>query len=152
MSPSALVIPSALIAAIERAAEDAYPEESCGLLAGRFDSGGRLVVTRVRASANLAAGDRRAAFEVDPAVRFALMREIADTGETIVGHYHSHPDHPAEPSARDLAMAFEPELIWLITRVAAGRAEESRVFAVVLADGGGGERFAPLPLAVEPPR
>src|SRR3989338_2594947 len=115
---SALVVPRAVLDAVERAAESAYPEEACGLLAGRRDGGGGLVVTGFRGSANVATTDRRETFEVDPAVRFALMRELEGTGEEIVGHYHSHPDHPPEPSAQDLEHAYEPALVWLITTVA----------------------------------
>ena len=143
MTANRLILPAPLLEIVERAAEQAYPEESCGLLAGHADETGCVVVTRVRPSANVAAGDRRAAFEVDPAVRFALMREIENTGERIVGHYHSHPGHAPEPSARDLAMAFEPDFIWLITQVADGRAGTSRAFAVA-ADG---SRFLPIVLA-----
>lgn len=127
---SVLVVPRAVLAAVERAAETAYPEEACGLLAGRRDTDGRLVVTGFRPSANVAPTDRRETFEVDPAVRFALMREIEGTGAEIVGHYHSHPDHPPEPSAQDLEHAYEPELVWLITTVAAGKAGSTRAFAV----------------------
>ena len=145
MTANGLILPKSLLEAIEDAAEKAYPEESCGLLAGRADEMGRVIVTRVRPSANVAGGDRRGAFEVDPAVRFALMRELAGTGEHIVGHYHSHPDHAPEPSARDLAMAFEPDFIWLITQVAGGRARASRAFAVA-ADG---SHFAPVVVSLE---
>ncbi|MEK7246377.1 MAG: M67 family metallopeptidase [Pseudomonadota bacterium] len=130
ITSSVLVIPRAVLAAVERAAEAAYPEEACGLLAGRRDGPGGLVVTGFRPSANVATTDRRETFEVDPAVRFALMREIEGTGAEIVGHYHSHPDHPPVPSAQDLEHAYEPDLVWLITTVAEGKAGMTRGFAV----------------------
>lgn len=115
-----LVIPAPLLRQVVDAAEAAYPAECCGLLAG---IGRRVVrVTRVVPSANLLAAARRDRFEVDPAVRLRLMRALGDGPERLIGHYHSHPDHPAEPSATDLAMAYEPELLWLITAVAAGQA------------------------------
>lgn len=113
---------------INAQAQAAYPGECCGLLAGRIQADGSITVTRVTPSANVAdpPGDDR--FEVDPKVRFDLMRALADTDETIVGHYHSHPDQPGEPSQTDLAMAFEPELVWLITPVAAGVAGRTRAW------------------------
>ena len=118
---------------INAQAEGAYPGESCGLLAGRVEPDGSVTVTRVVASPNVAdpPGDDR--FEVAPQVRFDLMRELDDTGpdstgEAIVGHYHSHPDHPAKPSKTDLAMAFEPELVWLITAVVSGTAGRTRAW------------------------
>jgi proteasome lid subunit RPN8/RPN11 len=143
---SVIVVPRPVIEAIERAAIAAYPEEACGLLAGRRAVDGGLVVTGLRPSANVAPTDRRETFEVDPAVRFALMRELEGTGETIVGHYHSHPDHPPEPSAQDLAQAYESDLVWLITSVAEGKAGTSRAFAVAP----DGSRFVPMELALWP--
>lgn len=111
-------------------AERAYPYECCGLLAGIIGPDGTITVTRVEASANTVMTHHKApndeggrdSFEIDPQVRFDLMRALADTDETIVGHYHSHPDHPAQPSERDLDMAFEPELVWLIISVRTGHA------------------------------
>ena len=111
---------------IARAAERAYPEECCGLLIGRRDADGVLRITEVAESANVAAAQRTRRFEVDPALRLSLMRRLRGTDNDIVGHYHSHPGGAAEPSAHDAAMMFEPELIWLIVAVAAGRAGETR--------------------------
>lgn len=111
-----------MLRAIEAAAESAYPEECCGLLAGHRQPSDDLVITRVQPSPNVAGGDRRRRFEVDPQVRFDLMRAVEKGPDGIVGLYHSHPDHPAEPSAHDLSMVYEPDLVWLITAVEKGRA------------------------------
>jgi len=46
----------------------------------------------------------------------------------IVGFYHSHPDHPAEWSSTDLAEAHWIGCSYVITRVAAGVAAETRCF------------------------
>jgi len=117
---------------ISARAETAYPKECCGLLAGREDAHGRLTVSRVVESPNtLADPDSRGGqdrFEVDAQVRFDLMRALHGTDERIIGHYHSHPDHPAKPSQHDLDMAFEPELVWLITAVIKGHAGKTRAW------------------------
>ena len=86
----------------------------------RSDADGSVRVNRIAASLNVAdpPGDDR--FEVSPKLRFDVMRELDGTDEMIVGHYHSHPDHPATPSKTDLDMAFEPQLVWLITAVDQG--------------------------------
>ena len=109
-------------------AEDAYPAECCGLLAGRVQENGDIHVTRIVPSANVAAASGNDRFEVDPKVRFDLMRALAETDESIVGHYHSHPDQAAEPSATDVSMAFEPDLVWLIVPVPAGTAGSLRAW------------------------
>ncbi len=123
-----LRIPAALLRLVTDAAEAAYPDECCGLLAGRIEADGGAVVTRIVPSANVASPRRQDRFEVDPKVRFELMRALAGGPERLIGHYHSHPDHAAEPSAHDLAMAFEPELLWVIVAVADGRAGDVRAF------------------------
>ena len=124
-----LVLTQAKLRDIAADAESAYPEECCGLLVGRR-RGAETIVSRVVPSRNLALdesgaprrGDR---FEVDPEIRLHVMRECEGTGEDIVGHYHSHPDHPPRPSEHDLEMALEPELIWLIIAVTKGIAGQA---------------------------
>ncbi len=125
---------------IEAAAEAAYPREACGLLVGRAE-GNAIVVEEVVASDNIAhAADE---FEVDPQVRIDTERRLRGCTASVVGLYHSHPDHPANPSARDAARAWEPELIWLITPVERGRA--GRTLAHKPDPSGG---FGPVAMAV----
>lgn len=121
-------LPLECLHTIRGAAEAAYPAECCGLLIGRPESEeGLLRVTRVAPSVNLLAAEV-GRFEVDPALRFRLMRELREGPERIVGHYHSHPDGPAAPSARDAEMAYEADLLWLIISVPSGRAGDAAAF------------------------
>lgn len=110
---------------VARAAERAYPEECCGLLIGRWQSDGNLCVSSVVESVNVACEQRTRRFEVDPALRLSLMRRLRGGRDEIVGHYHSHPQGDAIPSAYDAGMVHEPELVWLIVAVHAGRAGET---------------------------
>lgn len=132
---------------IADAAESAYPGECCGLLVGHLQGADQILVTRVVESRNVAAdaggpGGDRDRFEVDPEVRLALMRELEGGDERIVGLYHSHPDHPAQPSGRDLDSAFEPELVWLITAVDSGQAVHTTAHVLDEA----GRQFREIPL------
>jgi len=99
-----------LIEAMLQAARDAWPEECCGLLVGR---GSR--VTRLVRAANVHETPRRF-FTIDPAVQFAILRDLRAAGdkEDVIGHYHSHPNGPAEPSPRDLAEAHDKQAIWIV--------------------------------------
>ena len=112
-----------------KAAEAAYPRECCGLLVGTESPDGIVTVTKVVASDNVHPTGGQDRFEVDPRVRFNLMRELGEIGdkpqglERIIGHYHSHPNHPAEPSAHDLACAFEPAFVWIIIGLDGGTAQ-----------------------------
>lgn len=108
-----------LTARIRAHAERGYPNEACGLLSGIRHSDGTVTITGVHESENVTAHDPKTGFEVDPKLRFDLMRalEAQADGSEIIGHYHSHPDHPAEPSATDLTMTYEVDFIWLICGV-----------------------------------
>ncbi len=141
-------LPLSFLKCISDAAEAAYPKECCGLLVGRDDGAGALVVTRVVESRNLAEDGRHDRFEVDPQVRFDVMRELDDYAKQghahhrIIGHYHSHPGHPAQPSETDLSKAYEPDLVWLIVSVVDGQAVQTTAHVV----DSEGRQFREIPL------
>lgn len=139
-----IVLPRAVAGHIADAAEAAYPDECCGLLVGRAEASGDLLVSRAEASPNVAEGDTRDSFLVDPKIQFDLMRELGDGPECIVGHYHSHPDHGAAPSERDRRSVFYPDHVWVIVAVDGGRAGDMTAH---LFDAGRG-RFREIPLRV----
>lgn len=121
-----LEISANLMSALRKEAEAAYPGECCGLLVGTAGK-----VTRAVLSPNILAQDGNDVFEVDPQVRIDTEREVRGTSERVIGHYHSHPDHPAQPSTTDVQRAFEPDLIWLIISVEQSRAGAARAFNIV---------------------
>jgi [CysO sulfur-carrier protein]-S-L-cysteine hydrolase len=135
-----IIIQPGLLSDIETAAADAYPTESCGLLIGCGNAHDRLMITRIQVSANQAENNKQTSFEIDPQLRFDLMRELSGGSERIVGHFHSHPNGPAEPSARDLEQMYEPELVWFITSVKKGRPEVTAAFGF----NESAQQFAPL--------
>ena len=139
-----LVLTADQLAAIETDCRAAWPAEACGLLIGR---GGRAAtVTRVMAADNLMA-DRGDRFELDPRVRLAAEKQCRASGERVLGHWHSHPNGRPSPSATDLAMAFEPDLIWLIVATPAAEAPcHARAFRPDPA----GRRFRPVRLTIVP--
>jgi proteasome lid subunit RPN8/RPN11 len=99
-----------LIEAMLQSARAAVPEECCGLVIGTPDG----EVTRLVPAANVHEEPLRF-FTLDPKAQFAVLRQLRDqTDEILLGHYHSHPIGPAEPSARDLADADDAEMVWLL--------------------------------------
>ena len=102
-----ITIAPQLMKNITQAAKQAYPNECCGLLAGTRNINGAVTITQARNSANVAKSSIKKHFQIDPIVHFDLIHELEGTGEQIIGHYHSHPNHPARPSEKDLKMAFE---------------------------------------------
>lgn len=57
---------------------------------------------------------------VSPDAMFALMQEERRTKRRVLGFYHSHPNHPAQPSVHDRDWA-SPWYIYLIVSVLEGK-------------------------------
>ena len=107
-----LILPAALQAGLVEEARTAHPAECCGLLEG-VREGGAIRITAFHPSANLSP-EPWTAFEIDPALHFALLRGLRGSGRTVVGCYHSHPAGKALPSARDRANSWEDGFVWVI--------------------------------------
>ena len=122
--------------------ESAYPEEGCGLLIGRDQASDRRVdaVERVPNVSGTGSGRR---YVIAPETFLAAEKTARSRGLEVVGVFHSHPDHPAEPSPDDHANAW-PHYSYVIGSVRAGRLAELRAYRFAA---GGGE-FAPEPLHV----
>ena len=136
-----IVFTAADLAAVENQAEAAAPFESCGLLEGTAQAG-RYEVLRVHPSGNVAP-DRAGGFEVDPRLLLRLQKELRGGPTDMIGIYHSHPRGAAAPSATDLAMAWQPELVWIITALT----PKPRTAGFLLVAGG----FEQLDLSVTAP-
>jgi proteasome lid subunit RPN8/RPN11 len=103
---------------IRRHGEAAYPAECCGAMVGRVD-GTEKEVVRLSPAVNRRTDDPHR-YLIAPDDLLRLEREVREAGQEIVGYYHSHPDHPARPSAFDAEHAW-PWYSYLIVRVDRGR-------------------------------
>jgi proteasome lid subunit RPN8/RPN11 len=113
-----LRLPGALADEIRRHGEAAYPGECCGAIVGRVDGAAKEVL-RLSPAVNRRTDDPHR-YLIDPDDLRRLEREVREAGQEIVGYYHSHPDHPARPSAFDAEHAW-PWYSYLIVRVDRGR-------------------------------
>jgi proteasome lid subunit RPN8/RPN11 len=122
-----LTINETVMRELEAHVEAAYPNEGAGLLLGTATADGKQV------AAVLALENRWEGAEHAKRHRFLLTardmlrgeQEAARRGLDVVGVFHSHPDHPAEPSGFDREWA-PPWYSYIITTVAHGRAARSR--------------------------
>jgi proteasome lid subunit RPN8/RPN11 len=112
---------------LRQTAAAAYPHECCGLLVGEGEA--EITVCEIVPTANVA-DDPRRTFRIDPQVQFDLLRKLRNStaGWRIIGHYHSHPDGAAIPSSHDLAMAYDPEAIWIVVAATADDASAPKAF------------------------
>jgi proteasome lid subunit RPN8/RPN11 len=116
----ALVLSVVLVDAISQHGCQTYPNECCGALIGRD---GRVLETL--ALPNTTEEGPRRRFLVRPADYRAAEARAAAAGAELLGFYHSHPDHPAQPSQYDLDHAW-PSLSYVIVSIRERQPREMR--------------------------
>lgn len=102
-----LRLPAAVREALIAHAEREAPNEACGLLIGKGSA-----ISEAHPARNKTASQTR--FQINPADHFVAIRKARAAGLEVIGAYHSHPNSPALPSARDLAEASEGAPVMLI--------------------------------------
>ncbi len=108
--------------------ESAYPEEGAGLLLGLIEDGDLRRVLRTLPLPNRWEDETRTRrYRIDPLDLLDAEEKAEEDGLTILGIYHSHPDHPPRPSDFDLERAL-PFYTYVITEVRSGGAVESRAW------------------------
>lgn len=80
-----------------------YPYECCGLLIGDYDT---KKVEKVMRTRNIWQERMEDRFEIDPEDLVKGEKLARDLSLDVIGYYHSHPDHPNEPSEFDRERAF----------------------------------------------
>jgi len=120
-APRALVSDARVDEAIRRHGEAAYPDECCGALIGT--AGG--AVSEALALGNETDLERRRRFLITPSDYRKAEAHADAAGLTLLGFYHSHLDHPAEPSQFDLDHAW-PNMSYAIVSVRGGQAAHLR--------------------------
>jgi len=112
-----------ILDAIRKHGQATYPEECCGFLLGQVTADGN-VVAAARRVENREAENRDRRYTITPKDYNAANRAALRQNLDIVGFYHSHPDHPAQPSATDLAEATFPGYTYLIVSIRNGQPAE----------------------------
>ncbi len=116
-----LDISKELLDQIHTHGEKAYPEEGAGFLLG---SEGK--IERVLPLENsLEEGARHNRFLITPEDYLHAELTADRLGLSLIGVFHSHPDHPNRPSEYDREWA-QPFFSYIITSVNQGKAIESR--------------------------
>jgi len=100
----------------------AYPNEGGGLLIGRTDGDTITVIDIAEAENTFPTEEQFHRMGLAPTFWAQAEDEADERGLQIVGFYHSHPDHPAQPSEYDLAHAF-PNLAYIIVSVQGGEVD-----------------------------
>ena len=101
-----------------------YPNEACGLLAGKEGQ-----VEKVYCMTN--AEHSPVSYCLDPEEQVRAFMEIEERGWGLLALYHSHTHLPAYPSARDVEMAFYPDSAYVIISLANVDQPSVRAFRIV---------------------
>ena len=106
---------------------DAYPEECCGAVLGDIDPQNEKLVRKIIPIENnwVESGEesRHRRFAIVAEDYRALEAKAKETKLSLLGFYHTHPDHEAKPSKTDLSYAW-PFFSYLILSIKKGKAGE----------------------------
>ncbi len=108
--------------------EHSFPNECCGFFFGEESANGeQRIVKLVQTTPNVKEGDQRKRFQISPLAYMKAERYALDNDLTLLGVYHTHPDHPAIPSEHDLAVAL-PYFSYIILSVNNAKSDTMRVW------------------------
>jgi len=119
-----LEIEPKLLAEIHKHGEDAYPEEGAGFLLG-IDGEVRRVMALKPLPNSREEGARHNRYLISAKDYLAGEAEAERLSLTLLGVFHSHPDHPNQPSEYDREWA-QPFFSYVITNIEKGKAVASR--------------------------
>ena len=119
-----LEISPELLVKIQNNGEKAYPEEGAGFLLG-MDGETRQVLSILPLPNSRESEARHNRFILTPEDYMAAEKEADALKLTLLGVFHSHPDHPNQPSDYDRDWA-QPFFSYIITSVQNGQAISSR--------------------------
>jgi [CysO sulfur-carrier protein]-S-L-cysteine hydrolase len=110
-SPDCFLLPPEFLADIVAHARAGYPQEVCGIIAGRCG-----VAVALYRGRNISPTPN-VAYELDHET-LARQIDFEDAGLILAAIYHSHPHGPETPSPTDIAHAFYPDSVYLIASLA----------------------------------
>jgi proteasome lid subunit RPN8/RPN11 len=121
-----LSLSKAVLMQIHAQSESAYPEEGAGFLLGaERDESERLVQSILPLDNSREDAARHNRYLITPEDYLKAELEADHLGLSLIGVFHSHPDHPNRPSEFDRDWA-QPFFSYIITSVDSGKAVESR--------------------------
>lgn len=102
---------------------DKFPEEACGILAGKKDK-----IETVYPVKNT--DKSPVSYFMEPKEQLKIMKGIRGQGLEMLAIYHSHAFSEAYPSKKDVELAFYPESSYVIISLADGKLPVIRSFKI----------------------
>ena len=121
-------MPRTLLESIREHGKDSHTEEACGVMMGYVLPTSKELAALERLS-NSRDGERHRRFLITSDDYRRAEAEASARSMELLGFYHSHPNHPAYPSAYDLEHAW-PFFSYVIVSVQDGEPQEVRSFVM----------------------
>ena len=102
-----LIIPSHIFNDMLAHCRQGYPNEVCGILAGRDNR-----VSKLYRMANTE--NSPVNYMMDSKEQFKVMKDMRENSLSMVAIYHSHPASPPYPSQTDMNLAFYDDAVYII--------------------------------------
>ena len=107
MIAESLIIPQHIFNDMLAHCKAGYPNEACGILAGRNSE-----VSKIYRMANIE--NSPVTYMLDSREQFKVMKDMRDNNLSMLAIFHSHPSSAAYPSAKDVSLAFYEECVYII--------------------------------------
>lgn len=107
--------------------QTSYPNEGGGFLLGSKQDAVIIIQDVIEIENVFETEEQYHRYAMTPQNWMQMEDEADKRGLTLVGYYHSHPDHPAIPSEYDREHAL-PNFVYLITSVLEGKASIMRTW------------------------
>lgn len=102
-----LTIPSSIFDEMLAYCKAGLPDEACGILAGTG-----FTVSKLYRMANTEPSP--VSYFMEPAAQFKAMKDMRNSGLSMLAIFHSHPASEALPSAKDVSLAFYDTAVYVI--------------------------------------
>lgn len=123
----AVVLTSLLLSMIQEHGERCYPEEGAGVIIGTTERESRTATDIIPIVNSSDSSERHHRYLIAPREILAAEMKAEELDREVIGIFHSHPDHPAEPSEVDKQWAL-PWYSYIITAVEDGKGTVSRAW------------------------
>lgn len=119
---SRLIIPKSVFAEMLAHCREAFPNEACGILAGRDKQVLKIYTMSNRENSPVS-------YLMDPGEQFRMMKDMREKSLSMVAIFHSHPASQAYPSPKDVSLAFYDDAAYVIVSFA-GKEPEVKAFSI----------------------
>ena len=110
-----IILPKTLFKRIYEYGYQSYPEECIGALIGSLELN-KFTIEDLLPIENNSSENRKRRYKVESRDYLSAEKKADSLGKTLIGFYHSHPNHPARPSQTDLDFAL-PNFVYIIVSI-----------------------------------